>query len=362
MKRRKVETSKRRNVGTSMGVVALHCVIVLAFCVSAAGADAPADRFVASLEADAAIPAEVRELIRSTWARCKDCDGEEFLAQGLAVLSEQFRGGLDAYDADEYQRCSKIMRGLCSDTNAFVAVNAAAYEIKALAALERLIEAGQRIAELTADSSPHGGPSTDGRGRVGRYSYFTAEIDFLRGYCLLGDLKYEAATGALQRFLETHPDASQRLTIAAGQMLNELANRVPEGIGEVVDLMNYSHRRLRVASTDDIMQQRQQRIVELLDQLVEAAESMEQSGGSGAGGGGSSGKRSPSNPMSESRLPGGAGQREALRDSRRASPGEMWGSMPPAQREQVLQALRDSFPSRYRQLVEQYYEELAKKP
>ena len=28
----------------------------------------------------------------------------------------------------------------------------------------------------------------------------------------------------------------------------------------------------------------------------------------------------------------------------------------------VLQALRDSFPSRYRQLVEQYYEELAKKP
>ncbi len=37
-------------------------------------------------------------------------------------------------------------------------------------------------------------------------------------------------------------------------------------------------------------------------------------------------------------------------------------SMPPAERERILQALRDSFPSRYRKLVEQYYEELAKKP
>ncbi len=36
--------------------------------------------------------------------------------------------------------------------------------------------------------------------------------------------------------------------------------------------------------------------------------------------------------------------------------------MPPAERERILQALRDNFPSRYRQLVEQYYEQLAKRP
>jgi hypothetical protein len=36
--------------------------------------------------------------------------------------------------------------------------------------------------------------------------------------------------------------------------------------------------------------------------------------------------------------------------------------MPPAERERVLQALRGTFPTRYRQLVEQYYEELSKKP
>jgi predicted Fe-S protein YdhL (DUF1289 family) len=49
-----------------------------------------------------------------------------------------------------------------------------------------------------------------------------------------------------------------------------------------------------------------------------------------------------------------------LRQSVRARPGEEWGKMRPEERERVMQALRQSFPSRYRQLVEQYYRELAK--
>ena len=66
--------------------------------------------------------------------------------------------------------------------------------------------------------------------------------------------------------------------------------------------------------------------------------------------------------MQDSRLPGGSAKEGPLRERRRANPAEAWGSMPPAERERILQALRDSFPSRYRKLVEQYYEELAKKP
>ena len=104
----------------------------------------------------------------------------------------------------------------------------------------------------------------------------------------------------------------------------------------------------------------------MLDALIEEAQQREQSqSGSGSGGGGGSGNnggRSPSNPMQQSMLPGGRGQEGSLGEMRRASPGEVWGTMPPAERERVLQALRESFPARYRQLVEQYYEEMAKKP
>ena len=147
-------------------------------------------------------------------------------------------------------------------------------------------------------------------------------------------------------------------------MLLELRNREPESIGDVVDLMTYCGRRLNVVDAGPVVQERQDRIVELLDQMIKDAEQQESSSSSSGGSGSSNqGGNSPQSPMPQSSLPGGGGPGGAeMRGSRRANPGEIWGAMPPAERERVLQALRDSFPQRYRRLVEQYYEELAKKP
>lgn len=337
---------KRRSSGC------LRCLAPVALLVcgaSATAADRPVKRFVASVAGDETLPREAREMIRDSWDACKDCDGEEFLTQGLAVLSEPFRSGLDAYDADQYGRCASIMENLRQSENPFIATNAAAYQIKALVALDRLLEAGKLIEELGAG----------GENRVATYSYFAAEVDFLEGYCLLGDLRYEEAEAALTAFLEAHPDSSPRLTLAARQMLGELANRQPGRIGEVVDLMTFAGRRLANKDSGDVVQARQQKILELLDRLIEEAEAQEQSGGGGSSGG--SGGQQPRTPLNDSSLPGGKPQEGPLQAPRRANPGESWGAMPPAEREKILQALRDSFPGRYRRLVEQYYEEMAKK-
>ncbi len=315
----------------------------------------PVDRFIAGLDSAAAMPAVAREMIRTKWSQCGGCDASEFLTQALAVMSPKFREGLDAYDADEYEHCAKAMGDLRSDAEPFVATHAAMYEVKSLVALEQLVEAGERIGQLTGD----------GGARVAAYSYFAPEAAFLTGFCLLADLQYDAAGEGLTRFLTEYPDAPPRLAIAAKQMLLELNNREPGRMSEVADLMDYSGRRLKSADGGEVVQTRQQRIVQLLDQLIKEEEEKEKSScnnpSSGAGGKPQAG-RSPAKPMQQSRLPGGTPQEESLRASRRASPGEMWGAMPPGERDRILQALRESFPSRYRQLVEQYYEELAKKP
>lgn len=321
-------------------------------------AQSPADRFVEALKNNQAIEPTARALIEKTWTECEDCDGEEFLTQGLAVVSEAFRAGLGAYEADEYDRCASMMSELRKDDDHFVAAHAAAYEIKVLVAQDRLHQAFQRIEELLGDH-----PLSEST--ITTHTYFAPEIAFLRGYCLLSELKFDEAGRALSAFREDYPDASQRLSIAADQMLAELATRQEEGIGEVVDLMNFSGRRLAVADASDDVQTKQRRIVELLDVMIEEAEKKENSSSSSkssGGGGGSQGVPSPSNPMQKSTLPGGSGKEGSLRERRRANPGEMWGAMPPGERARILQALRDTFPSRYRQLVEQYYEELAKKP
>jgi hypothetical protein len=315
-------------------------------------ADEPADRFVARIASDPTVPPEARDLIRTTWEACEDCDGDEFLIQGLVLFSEEFRTALDAYDNDEYEDCIRRMGELRNDDNPFIATHAAVFEIKALIAVSRLAEASKRLEELMLD----GGKD------VSSFSYFLPEVVFLHGFCELSELNYDRAREILEGFWNDFPDAPQRLRISAQQMLAELSNRQPGRIGEVVDLMGFSGRHLSTGNSGEPVQQKQQRIIEILDSLIEEAEEQEQSGGGGSSSGGGSSRPMPQSPLQESRLPGGSGEKESLREARRANPAETWGSMPPAEREQILQALKDSFPRRYRQLVEQYYEELAKKP
>jgi len=81
--------------------------------------------------------------------------------------------------------------------------------------------------------------------------------------------------------------------------------------------------------------------------------------GGGRGGQRSSGQKNPGGGAQRSTLPTGPGSVGELR-SNRARPGEMWGKMPPHDREQLLQTLQKQFPSQYRELLEQYYKQLAK--
>lgn len=351
-----VKSDDRHGVKRDSRVAWLLGLLITSVSGTAAHAQTPVERFLASLDTEKDLPAEAAQLIRQTWLECQDCDAEEFLTQGLALLSPRFRGGLDAYDARRYAECVSIMADLRADANPFVAANAAAYEIKALVADEQLLEAGRRIETLIAEEA---GPVTE-------YTYFAEEVAFLHGYCLLADLQYAKATEVLRRFVKAYPNASRRLTLAAQQMLAELAHRQSGQIGEVVDLMNFAGRRLTHRDTGETVQVRQARVIEILDQLVEDAEERESSSNSSSSSGSqdrqSRSQQTPSNPMQESILPEGEAQGGPLQDPHRADPGEVWGSMPAAQRERILQALRDSFPRRYRQLVEQYYEQLGKRP
>lgn len=312
----------------------------------------PLDDLLARVEQDESLTPDMREFIANSWKECKDCTEDEFLIQTLSAISPQFRAGLDAFDAEGYDKSAQIMRELSNSDNPFLSVNAAAFEIKALVSAERYKDAIERIDDLTADDAQ----------RLAAYSYFEPEVEFLRGVCLLSDLQYDAAFAALSRFLDRYPEAPMRLRISADQMLAELENRQSENIGEVADLMTYASQRLVQGDTGEKVQQRQQKIVDILDKLIEQAEQQEQNASNSDGSNNPGGGGGPSQPMPDSQLPGGSAESGPLRPGRTASPAEAWGSMPPAERERIMQALKGTFPSRYRTLLEQYYAELAKRP
>jgi hypothetical protein len=179
--------------------------------------------------------------------------------------------------------------------------------------------------------------------------------------CLLAELRYEGAHAALGRFLKDHQDGDPRLLAEAEKILAELASRRPGGLGEIADLMGHCGRRLGRGDSGGEVQGRQQRIVELLDRLIEASEKQE-SNAADLNGRGDSRSQASQSPMQQSQLPGASPEGAPGGLDRSVNPGEAWGRMPPEQRERILQALDDRFPARYRRLVEQYYEQLAKKP
>jgi len=143
-------------------------------------------------------------------------------------------------------------------------------------------------------------------------------------------------------------------------------------LGKALGMMDCAAGQLRKGETGEPVQHQQRRVIELLTQLIEQAEQQEQQQSSssckkcrGKGcrtckGAQAAFSLNPNSPMKKSMLPGGVGGVGELERSQRARPGEEWGKMRPEERDKILQSLRKNFPSRYRQLVEQYYKQLAK--
>ncbi len=313
--------------------------------------------FVKHVQSHDDYPTQAREFVEKNWAERsadEDADWEPFIAESLAVLSPRFRMGLDEFDEERFDQAFVVMSELSADDDPYLSANANVFAIKALVEQDKLEEARDRLESMLTGSAD-----------VDLYTTYTAELTYLRGYLALRDLQYDDAARHLQNLLQTFRDAGPRLRVSAEQILAELNRREPERMGDVADLMVYSGGRLNQSDTGAKVLERQQRAIDLLDQLIEEAQQREQQG-SGGGAGGSSGSgrggQQPSSPMQDSQLPGGGSTPEMLRSRRTARPGEVWGTMPPAEREKILQSLRESFPSRYRQLVEQYYEELGKQP
>lgn len=150
------------------------------------------------------------------------------------------------------------------------------------------------------------------------------------------------------------------------------ASRPSETLRAVSDLMSQAGQRLGAGKPDSTTQKAQLEAVALLDRLIEQAEQQEQqqqqSQCKACGGKGCrlckktmvGAARKPSSPARQSTVSPGPGGEGELRPAGVARPGEAWGNMRPEEREKILQSLGKDFPSQYRQLVEQYYKQLAK--
>jgi tetratricopeptide (TPR) repeat protein len=187
------------------------------------------------------------------------------------------------------------------------------------------------------------------------------EAAFYRAVCLGQVREKEEAIVAATRFLEDYPDAPERFRSAMEQMKNELLQEWESPLYDLSGRMKHVARSIDGGETGDKTQAEQAEIVAILDELIKKAEDQEGQGqgGSDGGGGAPRGNQQPNGPANRSQAPAGASRVGELRPKGKPKAGDQWGKMRDKEREEVLQALKERIPERYRELQEQYDRALA---
>ena len=275
---------------------------------------------------------------------------ESFVPDALAVLYPTYREALGAFDQERPGDVVRLLDPLRGHDDRFLAANAGYFHVRALVALGRYEQAEQELdslAERSDDCAAH--------------TPYAPHLWFIKAFCQARNLRFEEATGSLEALRGRFDDIPEPVHVGSTQLLLEIQRRERGTLDEVASVMDYVADRLHAADNTQRTHERQRQIITLLDRLIEQEQQREQQ----CGGDQAAGKRQqspPRNPQSakqESDAPGGAGELGDLHAAPAADPGEMWGKLPPAERERILQSIREKFPSRYRQLVEQYYRALA---
>jgi len=157
---------------------------------------------------------------------------------------------------------------------------------------------------------------------------------------------------AVKTLLAGEPLCPKRYTAVARLMQHDLEGLKADSLDHIARRMDDVRRRLELGRAGGKVRQVEDGVIESLDKLIKKVQQQQQQQGSAAG----TSPRS-SSPAQQSRILGGKGPGEVTK--RDIGQGSGWGDLPPKQREAALQQIGREFPAHYRDLIEQYFRNLA---
>ncbi len=165
-------------------------------------------------------------------------------------------------------------------------------------------------------------------------------------------LDKQSGLKAMQALLE-RPGASPRRYVALVRLMqDDLKDLENDSLDHVARRMNDIHRRLNLGRAGSKVRKEEDGVIDSLDKMIKKLEDQQQQQAANA----ASAIR-PNNPAKESRILGGKGPGEVTK--KHIGSGSGWGDLPPKDRDEAMQQIGRDFPSHYRDVVEQYFRELA---
>jgi tetratricopeptide (TPR) repeat protein len=310
------------------------------------------DGFAATVEASSTATADqkrvVAELIKEL--RKTPADRAAAITESLRVLHAEFKDALAALGEDNLGEAITRLTKLRESSDPYLAADSWYYLARAYLLDERFEEVLPLLADLQgkwADKTASGG-----------------EVLFLRGVAEVAMLRHQDATVTFQTFLSDYPDAPERMRVGAFRQLEQLKLFQEGTLSDVQLRMDYSRRKLTLEDTGTETRQQQDKIIEILAKLIKEAEEREcNCRGGGSGKGQKQGKpgESQSQAKGEGSQSGNSGggskgiDADALNRLHRGGPQSPWSRLRDKDRDPVYSAIKERFPARYQQLIEQYY-------
>jgi hypothetical protein len=162
----------------------------------------------------------------------------------------------------------------------------------------------------------------------------------------------DRSRAALVELMEHDDQLPARYRQVAEMVEQDLSGLKDESLDHVSRRMNDVRRRLELGQAGKTVQVVEKGVVDSLDKMIKQLEEQQQQQCQGTGGSAQS-----STPMQDSQLP-------ELKAPGRVDPRDIgnqsgWGDLPPKEREEAMQQIGREYPAHYRQLIEQYFRDLA---
>lgn len=325
---------------------------------SAAGAaenltDKVLDDFVAAVkENKEANPDAIAKAVEIVTALRAEPDARAVaITEGLRELYPEFRDALGTLGEENFDGAITALGKLRDSTDPYLAAESAYYLARAYL-LEERFEDALPILEDAAEKWA-GKTTRDG------------EALFLRGVAYGQLLQHQQATECLTKFLSDYPDAPERMRVGAFRQL-EVLKLYQEGTLTDVQLrMDFSRRKLTLEDTGKTTREQQDKIIDILAKLIKEAEEREcncKGGGSGQKPGQKQGKGSEGEGQGQGQGQGGSQggnskgtDTDTVKRLHRGGPQSPWSHLRDRERDPVFNAIKEKYPARYQQLIEQYY-------
>lgn len=280
-------------------------------------------------------------------------DGKSIaVTEALRELYPDFKDALTTLGEENLQEAVTKLGKLRDAKDPYLAADAAYFLARAFMLDERYEDALPLLEDATgknADKTARGGESL-----------------FLRGVAYGQLIQRKEAMECLKKFLDLYPEAPERMRVGAFRQLEALKLYEDGTLTDVQFRMEFSRRKLSLEDAGQSTREQQKKIIDILAKLIKEAEDKESSSkGSGKPkpgqkpGKGSEGESQAKGEGQGQEGTSGGGSKgtdsDTVKRLHRGGPTSPWSQLRDRERDPVFNAIKDKYPARYQQLIEQYY-------